>query len=179
MEEIKGLDLSKLNEDYGPAIFLAGIPVPPTDNQQYKNIIRKSKSSKIGYKSLRVKSDAAVKYKKQFSDWSLVNMQSIIKARKVVALWKGTIELQLYVAMEEKKLLTLDNRLKRNDASNRDKNLQDCLAGALLIDDTRFNVTRVEKVVAVPSGEQVVVIMKPKKLRTLAEVYQELEAEVI
>ena len=179
MTHLQGLDLNRLREDYVGAIIISAIPLPPSDNAQYKTVVRRDTKARNGYKTLRVKSDSAQKYKKQFSDWALVNAQSLVKARKAVASWEGTIELQLYFAMEVHRLFTLDKRIKKNDATNRDKNLQDCLAASLLIDDSRFKLVRLEQVISAPNSEQVLAILKPKKVRTLAEVYKGLESDVI
>jgi hypothetical protein len=180
METINGLDLKKLSDDYIGSILISGLPLPPTDNKQYKTIVRRDLKARNGYKTLRVKSDTALKYKKQFSDWALVNAQAMARARKAISQWGETIELQLFFAMEENKLLTIEEkRLKKIDANNRDKALQDCLADTLRIDDSRFVITRLEKVISAPNGEQVLAILTPKKLRTLAEVFQSLETRVI
>lgn len=176
---MEGLDLKRLADDFVESITLTGIPLPPSDNQQYKTIVRRSKLSQTKYKSLRVKSDATKKYEKQFSDFILINMQSILRVRKAIKEWNCVMQVKYYLAMEHDRLYTASGDVRKKDSSNYDKLLQDCLSRALQIDDSLFNPCTQERVESAPNSEQVVVVITPSKIRTLSDVYKSMETRSI
>lgn len=171
---MEGLNLAKLSDNYVESITLA-LPLPPSDNQQYKTIIRRSKKSLTQYKSLRVKSNSARKYEKTFNDWLLINMQSILKVRKAIKEWNCVMQIKFYFAMENEKIYTASGTLRKRDSSNMDKQIQDLLSRALLIDDSLFNPCVQERVIAQPNSEHALVVITPSKIRTLSEVYKSME----
>ena len=174
----KGLDLSLLDGKPHLPLLLSGVPIPPSDNHQYSSTIRKNKKTGV-FKSVRIPSTNFTRYKKRFDEWCLLNMHLIHKARAAVKNWPSPIEVHFFFALEEQKLIGINKKLKKLDANNRDKCLQDLLAAALFIDDSILNVTRCEKVIAPPNSEQVLVLLVPSRLRTLVDVYDSLDTRVL
>ncbi len=163
-----GLDLAKLSPDFVDSIVIVGIPLPPSDNHQHKTILRRTNRRRSGFIPMRVPSQGAALYKKQFNDWALLNQQDILRAREAVKEWNCFMELRLHFAMNKERLITLKNTVKKLDVQNRDKAITDLLSDALGVDDRMFNVTLQEKMLADTGKEQVIAILSPSKLRLLS-----------
>jgi len=154
--------VSRDQEPVGDTVILFGIPLPPSSNHQYATIMR-------GNIPIRVPSKESKNYSKVFWEWKLANNKSVNRARDSIVSWKSPLEVAMYVAISSEKMFTKDGRLKRWDVSNRCKSLHDLLAGILGVDDKDFVATPTEKILADVVTEQVVVVIRPKKVGKFSE----------
>lgn len=154
--------MSSDKEPVGDLVILFGIPLPPSSNHQYATIMR-------GNIPIRIPSKESKNYSKAFWEWKLTNNKSVNKAKDMVLKWKSPLEVSMYVAIGKDKMFTKDGRLKRWDVSNRCKSLHDLLAGILGVDDKEFIATPMEKILADVVEEQVVVVLRPKKVSKFSE----------
>jgi len=112
------------------SIVFDGLPIPPTSNMQYAIVFRPTGRQFVPKKEL-------VQYKKAMADYFLRNHVAIKHAREVLGGGKA-LSVQAFFAFERSRLFTKKGNFKRLDVSNRLKALHDCLAKALLLDDSCF-----------------------------------------
>lgn len=150
---------AQMNNEF---FMLSGIPVPPSSNGQYASLFR-------GGKIVRVPSKEFADYKKAWAQWVKFNRESITEAKNSLLAWNSSIEVSMLLALDWERLVTKRGTMKKLDITNRSKILHDLLGETLLIDDSLFVRTPMEKCVAV-DVEQVILIMRPFKLRNLAKI---------
>lgn len=111
----------------------------------------------------------AITYEKIFEKWALVNMRTIIEARNTIKNW-GTpfIEVAIYIGFKADRLICKDGTPKRLDVSNRLKLVHDLIAEQMKTDDCTFVRTPAEKCTA--STEELIVMIRPQRLRDLSEI---------
>lgn len=151
-----------MSESVGPSIYLFGIPLPPSVNEQYATILR-------GNIPIRIPSKIAKQYEKIFWQWKLSNSKAVNQARDDIVKWNSPLEIEMYVAITKERMFTKDGRLKSWDVTNRSKSLHDLLASVLGIDDKLFVSTPMQKIVADVCEEQVVVVLRPSKVNRFSE----------
>lgn len=148
-------------------IVFKGIPVPPSSNDQYATMIVKGRP-------IRFPSKSAKEYKKAFGIWAIKNNAALKEAREIIVKWNSPLEVSMFVALDKSRIFCKDGRLKKLDVTNRSKSLHDLLSDHIGIDDSYFISTPMEKVIA-DSDEQVIVVIKPKLVRHLLTIQQDLK----
>lgn len=140
-------------------IEMLGFPLPPSENQLYRNV------QGIG----RVKAIAYRHYEKEFEIWRLRNRFSLQKA--ITAL-NGSypLKIELLFKFNYARLYTKRKTIKRLDVSNRLKCFLDLLSKALQFDDSRFFEIKCEKCIAPEEGVNIKIFQT--EVRNLSEDYQ-------
>ncbi len=122
-------------------IHIRGIPIPPTSNKMYWARTFKTKTGKIAAKFSS--SNEKINYEKEFLHWALKNKALLLTVKPELEKWiskkNGMIYLDFYFALPREELLTLKNKPKKIDASNRLKVINDELSKAIGIDDKYFH----------------------------------------
>lgn len=122
-------------------IELFNFPMPPSENQLYRNVF------KIG----RVKTQIYKRYEQEFHVWSQINREKLRHA-KTSLLGVGPLFLALNFRFLHSQLFTKEDKIKRLDVSNRLKCFIDLLAAGLEFDDSRFFEIHCKKTVAPLEG---------------------------
>lgn len=109
-----------------PVFVLAGLPLPPSENEIYRNIPGRGRCA------TRALSD----YQRAMKAWASC-CRGLWEIRNTVSgWWAVSVEAELYFHF--RRLFTVDRRIKRLDTSNRQKALHDCLGSVLQLDDRVF-----------------------------------------
>lgn len=109
--------------------FLSNFPMPPTVNKLHR-----------AFRGRVIKSKEFRNYEQLVKVWMMTNRQELHIAR-AITLRAGPMKflhLDTVFKFHRKSILTLENRPKRNDTSNRLKALHDVLGAILGIDDCWF-----------------------------------------
>lgn len=110
-------------------IQLKKFPLPPPSNQLYSNISR--------YR--RCKSKRYLDYEKECKAWTIKNQEQLSKARDLLCLLpKKNAALFSHKHFYQRRILSKDGSVIKNDTSNRLKALEDVLSNILMIDDKYF-----------------------------------------
>lgn len=114
-------------ETWNLATTLKGAPLPPSLNNCYINLPRGGRAASSGLKAYKVDFALwAIKFKRAIRDVDL----------------SGVIKIEYRMWLPRSAIYTKKNTVKRWDISNRIKPMEDCLATALEIDDSRvFEIT--------------------------------------
>lgn len=119
----------------GDGIWIHNFPMPPPDNQLYRNV------QGIG----RVKAQVYKDYQKKVDQWGWQNQRLLLNAITFCSL-KPLLSLIVILRVPRSSLWTKKHTVKRWDATNRLKALCDCLSKLLEIDDSHFFHVSVQKV---------------------------------
>jgi hypothetical protein len=134
------------------AIVITNYPLPPSENQIYRNV------PGVG----RVATKELKDYRKSCEYYHLNNPQVFETIKEfIVDRWKKAdhFKVDYYFTFKRERLYTKDNRPKKLDVANRIKAVQDCFFHSLGMDDKHVFATSIEKII----GEQecVTIVMHP------------------
>lgn len=126
---------------YMKSILIQNYPLPPSENQIYRNVPR------VG----RVATQELKDYKRSCAFWGMANKQYKQIFWELAQEYPNhVLKVDAYIVLKHERIWTKDGRPKKLDASNRLKALHDQLAEYLGIDDKAFFNVSAEKI----SGEQ-------------------------
>lgn len=152
-------------------ITFTGLPYPPSVNMAYSSTFVKGKSRRFASRDL-------YKFKLAFDQFYLRHKRDIDKAGALCKSWfeQGFMfDLNILLLLPRIKIWTISEpvRLKRCDASNYIKCLEDCISNALGFDDKAIFRVTIEKTVANVDEPAVEVTVKPFKSTEYKTVVEE------
>lgn len=158
-------------EIYTSKVIIDGLPMPPTENRIYSPVVRTNREGK-NFASNRP-SPELKQYQDDFESWHWKHVQSMTKVEKKISTWASEYEKEghdqlfgvkftILAVFPHSELITQKLTMKKLDASNRVKALQDCLAKALHIDDNIVVNTEVQK--CVDETKRCVLVIEPEPL---------------
>lgn len=128
------------------ALVIPNFPLPPSENQLYRNVPRVGRVSTQEHKN----------YKRECESWALANKRYREAFQQIYSEYQNyVVKVDSYFVMKHERLWTKDGRAKKIDASNRIKASNDELAKFLGVDDRAFFSVSGEKV----TGEHECVIV--------------------
>lgn len=119
------------------AIFLAGMPMPPSENMMYRNV------AKIG----RALTKEARQYQKEMQVWACVSNQKITHARLLFDN-EFYLGIDVYLYFPKERIICKNGSPKKLDTANRLKALLDSVARNCGWDDCKFWNVSVHKLVS-------------------------------
>lgn len=150
----------------GSQVVMSGLPFPPSENQAYVNNTGMGARGRGRFSSVDAK-----EFKFRMLAWALNNRVMIEQARQIIAGWQTPASLSIFLGFRHDRVWKKNGGVKRIDASNFVKLLQDSVTTALGIDDSNLWATSVEKA-ALPKGrtvESCIAILTPAMPRDLDE----------
>jgi hypothetical protein len=109
---------------------------------------------------------------------SIKNWLLELKKRNETAKRPFALEISVYLAFEESRLLTVNNKTEQLDGSNRLKALMDGLSTVLSIDDKHFFAEHCEKVIAKSKETECTIIrIAPMSPRSQQEIIQMMNSQ--
>lgn len=140
----------------GPSIIVFDdLPVPPSTNQIYKQ---------VGYR--RVPSKKLKDFKDACANWMLGHQQELRTAHKELIPYvrdNHWIQLNIFLCLQRRDIWTQQNTIKKLDASNRIKALEDAISDMMGIDDRFFSLGLAEKIVT-KQRSKAVLLLRPVKM---------------
>lgn len=134
---------------------LKKIPLPPSSNQIYASV-----------RGRLIKSQHARIYSNQCQIWALKNFK-LLDMIKDHYKSETTLEVNYIFVFHKQRLVGKKNQIKKLDAANRIKVIQDELAKMIGIDDSLFLKTTIEKVTCESeSDQQVIIEIKAAELKS-------------
>lgn len=114
-------------------VLLKNLPMPPSSNNLYATIMIKGRPVRVKSKGLRM-------FEKEMAEWAMTHRESLNLAKEFAKkLQKGqVIEVHKKFIFNRSSIITLKNKPKKNDTSNRIKAIEDTLAKLIGIDDSYF-----------------------------------------
>lgn len=130
-------------------IELRDIPIPPSENQLYRNVPMRGRVKAQGYRD----------YESQFFAWCFENKQALLSAKNTIQLLEASQRLRLRLDFKflESRLISKKGSMKRLDVTNRLKCLIDLVCFQLGFDDSRFFEVHCKKRTVFKEGVDLVI----------------------
>lgn len=155
---MKSLDVSRVLKPLPPHVVFTGIPMPINSNGSY------STSSSL-----------ANEYSKKLSAWATRNSNEVKNARKTLRKWGDPLKASLYFVFSKSNLINKQNTLKKNDVISREKLILFTLSKLLKVEYSNFVSLELESLVSASTSEQLIVVIKPTKIRSVVDIYSQSE----
>lgn len=129
-------------------ILLDFLPIPPSINKTY----RFSSRSKTLYKSAE-----ALAFKEKIMAWHLKHQPHVKHMKELLCAMMAqteTLEIQIHLFLDSKRIFTKKGKPKRLDTDNRAKALIDAVSEILELDDKHFFKVSIEKLPAENLGSE-------------------------
>lgn len=147
---------------------LTNLPMPPTQNDSYMPMVMRGtgRARLIPQKGLK-------DFHAAMEEWKKKNVLFVGKGREQIRDWLmhgNMLSLQIFVCFPLERIWTQDAKVRKFDATNRIKPLEDQLSELFQVDDSYFFKVSVEKIRTKRSEAYCIAVMRPHKPRGVEDI---------